>query len=183
MLSFTCNSILLMSCLYIVSPPLVKEMGSCDYRGSWSSGHGLIFKGLRNWGFRFNSYYKKRLKNNFKLTECSLTHFLFKRKRVVVGFMSNLSIKRNYSLGVVVTYSVTTLCVLSINSRLQLWKHNVLYPYSFMLFLFLPTIRDRPRWGPEPPWVHFFFLVITFFIFVIRPPSKTLGPLFHNKPN
>ena len=35
-----------------------------------------------------------------------------------------------------------------------------------------------PGGGPGPPWVqNFFFLVIIFFIFVVRPPSKTLGPL------
>ena len=107
MSSSTCNSIFLMSCLYIESPTLVKEMGSCDYQGSWPSDHELIFKGLGNGGFRFNSRNKKCLKNNFMLIGCSLTHFSFKKKRVVVGSMSNLLVKRNYSLGVVVTYSVT----------------------------------------------------------------------------
>ena len=34
----------------------------------------------------------------------------------------------------------TTQCVLSINSRLQLWKQIVFYPYSFMFFLFLPML-------------------------------------------
>ena len=142
MLASTYSLNLLILCLYIVSPPLVKEMGSCDYWSSWPSGHGLIFKCLGNGGFRFNSRNKKFLKNNFMLIECSLTHFLFKKKKkkVVVGSMFNLSVKRNYSLGVVVTYSVTQHSVLSINSCLQLWKHNVFYPYSFMFFLFLPTI-------------------------------------------
>ena len=59
-----------MSCLYIVSPPLVKEMGSCDHWGSWSSGYGLISKGLGDGGPRFNSRDRKRLKNNFMLTGC-----------------------------------------------------------------------------------------------------------------
>ena len=68
MSSSTCKSILLMSCLYIVFVPLVKEMGSCDYRGSWPSGHGLISKGLGNGGLIFNSRNRKCSKNNFMLT-------------------------------------------------------------------------------------------------------------------
>ena len=80
MSSSTCKSILLMSCLYIVFVPLVKEMGSCDYRGSWPSGHGLISKGLGNGGLIFNSRNRKYSKNNFMLTECSLTHFSFMEK-------------------------------------------------------------------------------------------------------
>ena len=101
MSSYTCNSILLMSCLYIVSIPLVKEMGSCDYRGSWPSGHGLISKCLGNGGPIFNSCNRKCSKNNFMLTKCSLTHFSFMKKKththkrkVVVGSMSNLSVKK-----------------------------------------------------------------------------------------
>ena len=66
-----------MSCLYIASPPLVKEMGSCDYRGSWLSGHGLIFKGLGNGGFRFNSHNRKRLKNNFMHAHWMLSYPFF----------------------------------------------------------------------------------------------------------
>ena len=152
MSSSTCNSILLISCLYFVSIPLVKEMGSCDYWGSWPSGYGLISKGLGNGGPIFNSCNRKCSKNNFMLTKCSLTHFLFTKnthththththkRKVVVGSISNLSVIYIYSLGVVVTNNVTQHCVLSINSHLQLWKHNVFYPYSFMFFLFLPKI-------------------------------------------
>ena len=80
MSSSTCNSILLMSCLYIVFVPLVKEMGSCHYWGSWPSGHGLISKGLGNGGLKFKSCNRKCSKNNFMLIECSLTHFSFMNK-------------------------------------------------------------------------------------------------------
>ena len=61
--------------------------------------------------------------------------------RLHLLFISNIYIYIYiYSLGVVVTNNVTQHCVLSINSHLQLWKHNVFYPYSFMFFLFLPKI-------------------------------------------
>ena len=49
-----------------------------------------------------------------------------------------------------------------------------------------PAIAHDQEWtqvGARALGPIFFYIVIIYFIFVVGPPSKTLGPLFPNQPS
>ena len=137
----------------------MKLRGESDSRPSWSNHHKLEFNSNRN------ILSKKKKKTLIEIVCLGTPHT--KNRRVAT--------LPNFEVPPRLIITITDLTVLGFHH--QSWFQSYIKPLISMDNLWSPskdpsiTNRDRPRWGPGPPWVLFFFLiVIIYLIFVVKPP-------------